>query len=165
MDRAAIPVFEKEGQTKKEALKEVWEKSPRTLAGLNRYIKFDKLYDFFKQGLNSEQELTEEQLKEFNLKKGSKKQQELINETRKVIKEMEKSGQIVKTRHGKVVVDIGRELRAGYHAARAYGYDGYLLYNPKTESYFLVVDDADLSDLDLSEGVNAKKNMSRGRYL
>ncbi len=133
--------------------------SDKTVLGLEKFFSFENLYDYFKQGRSPEEVLSAADLKKYGLEEQSKRQKGLIESSKKAIKELEQEGFVIGTKFGKVVVDVGGKLAGGYRAARAAGYDGYVLYNPRLESFFISIKDADLSKLELIQGVNVRKNM------
>lgn len=148
VDRRAYPNYEK-----------LFWKSDRTVLGLQRFFDFDRLYDYFEQGRSPEEELSDEDLKKYGLEQKSKEQKKVIEETKRVITELENEGAIIDTKFGKVVIDIGKRLISGYDGVRASGFSGYLIFNPKTDSFFMSIHNADLTDLNLSQGVAIRKNM------
>jgi len=136
-----------------------FETSDRTVLGLQRFFSFENLYDYFRKGRTPTEILSDEDLEKYNLTQRSKEQRGLIAKSREVLERMEKEGFVVNTKFGKVVIDIGKEVPAGYQAVRGHGFDGYLLYSPRTESFFISINRADLSKIDLKQGKNIRKNM------
>lgn len=138
---------------------ELFLKSDKTILGLRRFLDFPRLYDYFSQKRSPEEELKDEDLKKYNLEQKSKQQTGIIKRTKEVLGEFEKEGMIIDSDFGKIVVDVGGKLPSGYEGSLALGYDGYMIFNPKTQSYFISIKNADLSKLDLSQGVNIRGNM------
>ncbi len=133
--------------------------SDRTILGLHRFLSFENLYDYFKQGGSPIESLSDEDLKRYGLETRNKEQKGIIEQAKKVLGNLEKDGFILETKFGKVAIDVGKKLTAGYDAAVAAGLNGYLIYNPVTESYFLSIKNADLTNLGLSQGKNFRQNM------
>lgn len=148
VDRGAYPNKEK-----------LFWKSDRTVLGLQRFFTFENLYDYFSQNRSPEEELTDKDLEKYNLVKRGKEQKAIIENTKTTIEDLEKGGFIIETKFGKVAVDIGKKLKSGYDGARASGIDGYLIFNPQTQSFFISIYNVDLTALGLSEGVCVRKNM------
>ena len=159
--------------------KEAFENSYKTMIGLARYIKFDKLEMFFKDGKDPSQELTEEDLHTYGLKVEQKdkngivdashsidrsaEHKKKIDSSLKEIEEMEKSGLVVDTgdpdKFGKVLVDIDKKVQMGYEAARYRDCDTYILWNPETDSFFISSKNKFPDGFTLSQGIQVRENM------
>jgi len=158
--------------------KNKFEKSDRTLLGLYRFMKFENLLRFFKDGRNPEEILDDKALKRYGLKytyrkkigenkyreieiDRPKEQKDIIKKTEEELKEYEKQGFIIDTHLGKFVIDIGGEMKSGLVGAVAYGCNGYLNWNPKTKSFFLTINprlERSL-DINLSQGKKVRGTM------
>ena len=110
----------------------------RTIYGLYHYIDFPKIVEFFQAGVKPGEILSEENLKKFGLEDDSKRQAITIRESVKHMQRTEKGGLVVPSeRFGKIVVDIEKRVGAGFDAVRAFGYQTYLIWSPKSESFFI----------------------------
>jgi len=159
--------------------KDTYLNSWKTLVGLSRYIKYDKLVQFFKEGKDPKKELTEEELIRYGLK-GQKKDKnglaivgqnvdrslemkEKIDFDRSEIKKIEADGLIIDTgdpaKFGKIVVDVGNHLKLGYETTRYFDYDTYILWHPVTESFFISSKNPFPDNFTLSQGVRVRENM------
>jgi hypothetical protein len=114
----------------------------RTVLGLQRFIHFKHLLNFFKAGRKPTEILSKDDLKKFGLKKRSKEQKEIVESSWAELKKMESAGLIIPSdRYGKIAVDIGKKVKAGFDAARAYGCGGYIIWNPQEKSFFINTQD------------------------
>jgi hypothetical protein len=126
--------------------------SALTILGLNQYIPFKKLADFFEAGGNPLKPLDGRDLDKYKLKDlkvgFGKKEKSLIDiseERAKKIKasmdeleRMEKEGLIVKSdRYGKIAVDIDKKVSLGNDAATAFGCNVYMIWAPGSQSFFI----------------------------
>jgi hypothetical protein len=127
--------------------------SYRTVLGLQRFLRFHQLVEYFKEGRNPTEILSDEDFKKFNsylnddelqhydLIKRSQQQKETIEQAEKLLPEMEKNGLIINTnKYGKIAVDIDNKLRAGIDGAKWYGCGVYLAWNPNAKSFFVSTD-------------------------
>jgi|GEM_PF-1101077 len=132
--------------------KEFWENSDKTILGLYRFMTFEKLLQFFQDGHSPSDVLTKEQLIEYSptiqgqgkgappehkLLKGQEEQRRNINQSKEKVHQLEQDGFVINTKYGRLVVDIGKKLAGGQLVTRAYDYDGYLIYNPDAQSFFV----------------------------
>lgn len=138
--------------------------SDRTILGLQRFISFENLLKYIKTGHGFTEKLSDEDLKKYGFiykDEGgrrvdrSKEQREIIESSDKVLDKLEKDGCVIATNYGKIVVDIGGELRGGQWATMERGYNGYLTYNNErgAEGFFLALNKGKLKDLGLRQGV------------
>ncbi|MDO8537012.1 MAG: hypothetical protein Q7R94_02085 [bacterium] len=114
--------------------------SAHNLLGLFRFIKFDKLVEFFRAGKKPTDILTDEELKKFGLEEGSKEQKKSVETSSSKLEIMKKNGLIIDSdRYGKIVFDLGnkRMIPAGFTAAKAAGFDAYVIWDPKENSFFI----------------------------
>jgi len=110
----------------------------RTIYGLHRYMDFSKIIELFQAGVKPGEVLSEEKLKKFGLEEASKRQEKTINISVGKMQKIQKGGLIVPSeRFGKIVVDIEKKVGAGFDAVRAFGYQTYLIWSPKSESFFI----------------------------
>jgi hypothetical protein len=124
-------------------------KSDRTLLGLNRFLRFDALWDYFQNtNGNFTRELDDNELKRLGLiykdNKGKtinrqKQQRKVIDSSMEKIQELEKGGFVIDTKFGKIIIDIDSKLGGGAYAAQSIG-AGYLKWESKTNTLFLFVD-------------------------
>lgn len=129
---------------------EDYKNSWQSLLGLGTYIKFKKLVDFF-QNFNKlpREPMTADELKRFGLDKKTEGRKKEIEHNVKVLegetgKEAEVNDFVVKTKkYGKIIIDIVRPdgqklLRGrGFPIAKAFGFGGYLIWNPSANNFFL----------------------------
>ncbi|MCX6718193.1 MAG: hypothetical protein NTY81_01125 [Candidatus Staskawiczbacteria bacterium] len=123
----------------------------RSLYGLNKCVKPEDLFDFFKNGGDSRKFLSEGQMKKMGIIQTIKKDRETgkpkkINRSEDVRKNIEESVKILEAKkkngmiaNNEIIVDIGKEMKFGVQVARALGYKGYWNYSPDPEknSFFL----------------------------
>jgi hypothetical protein len=109
-----------------------------TVLGLSRYITFPKLLEYFKAGHNPTEKLSTEDLESLGLAAASKKQKEIISQSGNRIKEMSKEGLVVPTlKHGLAVVDIGKTIKGGFEAIKAFRCGCYIIWSPESQSFFI----------------------------
>ncbi len=112
--------------------------SYRTMMGLSYRVDFKHLVDFFKAGRNPTELLSPHDIRQMGLRSVSEGQKETIQESEDKLKKMEHDGLIIDSpRYGLIAVDIGKRIPGGVDAVKAYGCDGYLLWSPMTNSFFL----------------------------
>lgn len=133
-------------------------KSNRTVLGLYRYIKFDKLLEFAKGNKKFTDPLKRQELKDLGLEKDSKDQGYRVGKSLKSFEKLEKNGQVFhSSKYGRVVVSINNELPGKYDAARYLGCDTFVEWNPKKGSFFIYSDKV-IGD-DFGEGVKVRDKM------
>src|SRR3989344_1121193 len=133
-----------------------YEKYPdydRMLVGLWSFMGFTQLDQFFKDGKNPTDILTPEELKKYKLEKTSETQKKIIEASAKAFEEIKKDGLIIDTDlYGKIVVDIGKRLPpGGTLASKYYGCDGYIIWMPNDNGFFITVPGQDI-DEEFKEG-------------
>jgi len=121
--------------------------SYRTVLGLQRFIKFPKLLQFFKDGGRPTEILDKVDLKELGLiyrnPRGklinrSLEQKKIIDFSFDQLDRMKKNGFIVDSPdYGEIAVDVGKKVPAGYDAAVANGCGAYIIWTPDTNSFFI----------------------------
>lgn len=153
IDRAAFP-----GQEK------VFNDSYKMILGLYKKIGFDKLYECFKSGKRPDDILSEDDLSKMGLVEVSKERKEKIENSIKEINKLKDDGFIADTEFGKIIIDIDHKVKLGGEAVLASGFDGYLLFDQKLESFFIVVKsgdkkNSDLTKLNIPQGIAVKNNM------
>jgi hypothetical protein len=115
--------------------------SPYTLLGLGRYIGFNSLYQFFKDGLSPTQKLTNEQIKKYGLEQAQETQLKVIEKTEPMYKKLEQDGFVVDSKdYGKILVDVSGKFNSqagGFVGAKAMGARAYIIWSPKTRSFML----------------------------
>ncbi|MDD3102560.1 MAG: hypothetical protein PHE59_05445, partial [Patescibacteria group bacterium] len=139
--------------------KELFTISDRTVFGLQRFFSFENLYDYFQQGRSPQEILSDEDLEKYGLVQRSNEQRGVIKSSLETIEKLKENGFVIKTKFGEVVIDIDKKVAGGYQAVRAADYDGYVLYSPRFESFFISIHQADLSKIDFSQGKNIRENM------
>lgn len=111
--------------------------SSRTLLGLQQKMLPQKIAQMIKDGIDPLVPLTEDQIIKYKLTKASQDQEKTIKSSLEVMKELEENGCIIDSpRYGKIVVDIGGKLRGKFFAVRTLGYDSYLIWNQRENSFF-----------------------------
>ncbi|TSD02069.1 MAG: Uncharacterized protein Athens071425_167 [Parcubacteria group bacterium Athens0714_25] len=97
-----------------------------------------------------------------------KMQEERVKESRAVLMEMEKDGLIIESdRFGKIAVDIDGRVETGSEAARAFGCEAFVLWNPEYNRFSVnTLGGKELIDLDgnllankYNQGVEVRKTM------
>ncbi len=136
-----------------------FEISDMTILGLQRFLSFENLYDYFKQGRSPLEILSDEDLKKYNLAKRSAEQRKIIENTKEAVENLKQDGFVANTKFGKILIDIGKKIPSGYEGARACGYDGYLLYAPNNESFFVSIKKADLQGANIPQSICVRKNI------
>lgn len=109
-----------------------------TMLGLQRFVKFEALLRFFKEGRSPTELLSTDDLEKYNLLNAAMRQKEIVERSLAVLEDMEAKGLIVESeRYGKIAVDIGKQLPGGFDAAKVYGCGGYVIWNPDTNGFFI----------------------------
>ncbi len=116
--------------------------SPYTLLGLGRRANFEKLVQFFKDGLSPLQKLTDEQLEKYGLKQASERQKATVEKTESQWNELVDNGFVINSpKYGRILVDINGKFNSeagGFTGAKAMGAGAYVLWSPKTRSFFFI---------------------------
>jgi len=136
-----------------------FDKGNKTVLGLHRFFSFENLYDYFKEGSPPTEVLSDKDIERYDLVERSKEQRKIIENSKKILEELARDGFVINTKFGKIAIDVGKRVPGGYEAARAAGFDGYVIYNPMTESFFISIDKADLSSISFEQGKNIRGNM------
>jgi len=109
-----------------------------TLLGLQRFVKFDALLRFFKDGRSPTELLSPDDLEKYGLLNAAVRQKDIVERSFAVLEEMEAKGLIIDSeRYGKIAVDIGKQLPGGFDAAKAYGCGAYVIWSPDTNGFFI----------------------------
>src|SRR3989338_5838138 len=158
--------------------KEYWQ-SHKTLIGLNRFMNFKQVYDFFLSGRSFDDEVTDADIEKWSadeflppsflkrkqegkpiqtMKNYQKDQEENINQTKNILPELEKDGFFVKTDMGAILVSPENKLKGGYAAVYAAGADGYLAWSPEMNNFVLSMKEKELN-VDFEEGVTVRKQI------
>jgi len=110
----------------------------RTVLGLQRFIKPEKLIEYFKAGRKPIENLSVDDLKSLGLEKGSEEQKRNLEQSLATLNEMLKDGFIVYTpQYGELVVDINKKVAGGFQAAKAFGCGAYMIWSPNEQSFFI----------------------------
>ncbi len=127
----------------------------KRLLGVQRFLSAEALLDFFRKGRNPSEDLTAADFKDKNWgliksvkarEKGkpdiiinrSEEQAKTVRESLEALEKMGKEGFIVDSKnYGKIAVDIGKKVPAGFDAARAVGCETYVIWNPEENSFFI----------------------------
>ena len=67
----------------------------------------------------------------------SKEQEKVVKKLLDEIKKMDKEGRIIQSKYGKIDIDIDNKVPGRIDSAVAYGCQGYLLWNPKENSFLI----------------------------
>ncbi len=130
---------------------ENWNKSDKTILGLHRFMDFPELLKFFREDSGYNRELTEEELKKYNLigeieengkmRKINRQEQQrkVIEVSKDKLKEFEQKGFIIETKLGKTVIDVKGELPGGAFAAQSVG-ASYFKWDTTGKSFFIFSD-------------------------
>lgn len=110
----------------------------RTILGLQRFLTAPKLFSFLKQGKKPIDILTTEEIEKIKLTKRAGEVKRGIERSKEVLGALEQNGLIIESpRYGRIVVDVEKQVPAGFDAALAYGCDGYLIWSPTQNNFFL----------------------------
>lgn len=114
----------------------------RTVLGMERFMSFGQLREYFKSGRKPTEILTPQELKDMNLKTYSEKEYEKIKASQRRLEEMREQGFVIATaNYGKIAVDVSdgknKTLPGGFMAAKAFGCGGYVIWSPQSESFFV----------------------------
>lgn len=132
--------------------------SYQTLLGLQRFVNFENLLIFFKEGKNPADVLSYHELKRFGLYNQSESQKRVVVDSWESLERIKKSGFIVDSkRYGEIVVDLNKKVIAGYDAARGYGCGAYIIWAPEKNSFFISTVNP-LTD-EFSQGKKVRENM------
>ncbi|MFA5158105.1 MAG: hypothetical protein WC451_02870 [Patescibacteria group bacterium] len=118
---------------------ESYKKSYNNLYGLARYMSFSGLFDFFKDGRKPEDEIAVADLAKYGLSEEDiDRQMSIVKNSDTHIKKAESEGFTFECeKYGKVLVDLHKKIPGAYDSVRAYGYDTYIMWTPKTQSFFI----------------------------
>lgn len=140
--------------------KDYFTNSFKTVIGLQRFIETKHLFDFFRAGKNPAASLNPDELSQMGLLQRSKEQESLIKLSEKRFKEMKLEGLVIPSKkYGTIAIDIGNTLKNGFDAARSFGCDTYIIWNPKEESFFINTVNKLPNDFSLSQGKRIRENM------
>ncbi len=129
-------------------------KSAKTILGLQRDLEFDKLLAYFQDRSSPTEELIPEELRKYNLKHSSEKQQKIVDEAMETLERMEKEGKVVNTKYGKIVVNENNELKVGASAAYV-KFDGIINFT-SGKSFAVTMKDRDFSEEELRSKLGDK---------
>jgi len=138
--------------------------SYRNLLGLQRYIEFEKLVEFFKDGKNPTDNLSEDEIVKYGFVKNSKNRSNelktVIEDSLRQLDELKKNGFIVESeKFGKVVVDVGGKVQAGFNAVVAEGYDTYIKWGLTGGGFFITSKFDFPEDFKLDDGIKPRSKM------
>lgn len=138
--------------------------SHRNLIGLHRFIKFDSLIQFFEDGKNPTDELSEDELKKYGFvnekRNRSDELKEKIDKSFEVLERLEQEGFVLESKKlGKVVVDIGGGIPAGFDAVVAKGYDVYLNWGKNGDGFFISSKKDFPENFNLNDGKKIRNTM------
>jgi len=109
-----------------------------TILGLQRYLNPKHLFEFFKTRKSPTDMLDTDELRKYGLLRAAVKQKEVVDQSLKRLKEIERDGFIVESRkYGKIIVDIDKTLPGGYDAAKHSGAGAYIIWNPNSGGFFI----------------------------
>lgn len=130
----------------------------RTVIGLQRFMQFDKLLVYFKAGRKPDGILDNGDLKWLGMEQRSLEQKKVVDESFVKLEELGNNGFVINTKnYGKVVVDIGKKLRAGFDAVQGGGYQSYIIWSPEESSFFIT--STSPLDINLEQGVRVRGTM------
>lgn len=130
-----------------------------TVLGLERYIKFNNLLRFFKDGRSVTELLSSDDLEKYELLDGASKQKEIVDSSLATLKEMDRDGLIINSpRYGKIAVDLDKKVSGGFDAANYYGCGAYIIWSPKTNGFFITAINKHLED-SFSQGHKVRDTM------
>lgn len=129
-------------------------RSGKTILGLQRDLDFDKLRAYFKDHESATEELTPEELGKYGLKEAADRQQKTVNDSMATLERMDGEGKVVDTKYGKIVVNVGNELKVGASAAYV-KYDGIINFTPE-KSFAVTLKDNDFDEAQLQEKLGDK---------
>jgi len=163
LDKAVEFVTQMDNKTFPDA-GEYFEDSYRNMLGLARFVEFEKLVEFFKDGKKPTDSLTEVELKKYGFSNGKKNRSEEVRNSIKksfeVIEELEKSGFIVESeKFGKIVVDIDGKIPAGFDAVVNKGFDTYVNWSSSGAGFFITSKKIFPDDFKLQDGVKPRNTM------
>lgn len=142
----------------------------RTVLGLHHYISFKKLYEYFKSGRKPHEFLSEEEIKELGISPSvSQERKKLIEQSIKMVEKLARKGYEIETSYGKFFIDYtseetneaSKKIPLRTDAILAKGYQGTVLYNQKTESFFINLNSQtpEKFDFDLIGAINLRGKM------
>jgi len=129
-------------------------RSGKTILGLQRDLDFNKLKAYFKDHESATEELTPEELAKYGLKDAALRQQKIVDESMETLKRMEDEGKIIDTQYGKIVVNVGNELKVGASAAYV-KYNGIINFTPG-KSFAVTLKNKDFKEAELKEKLGDK---------
>ncbi len=129
-------------------------RSGKTVLGLQRDLDFDKLRAYFKDHETATEELTPEELDKYGLKESAEQQQKTVDESMETLERMASEGKVVDTAYGKIVINVGNELKVGASAAYV-KYDGIINFTPG-KSFAVTLKEKDFNEAELQEKLGDK---------
>ena len=131
----------------------------QTVLGLERYIRFESLYQFFKDVHQPADLLSYQELKKYGLDKASEKQEFLQEKAKQEFRQLERDGFLIGTKvGGKALIVVGRRFSGGYLGAKHFGAKVYIIWSPAEGSFFISNNEENLP-LNLSQGENIRGKM------
>jgi len=132
-----------------------------TVLGLDQFMEFKNLADYFKSGRKPNEILSETDIKKIGgqrLLEKSQEQKKKIDDSFKELERMMNKGLIFDAgRYGQIAVDIGKKVPAGYDAAKAYGCPTYIIWDSEGKS-FLITSREPIEDK-FSQGTKVRERM------
>ena len=129
-------------------------KSGKTLIGLQRYLDFKRIVEYFKDHESPNEELSPDELENYGLKEAASAQQKVIDENMEILLRMEEGGKAVHTGFGSILINENNELKVGASAAYV-RHDGILNITPG-KSFALTLKERDFDENILREKLGEK---------
>ncbi len=135
--------------------KEHWH---HTVLGLIQYIQLPKLVKFFEEGGSPTDILNESQLQSLGLLEKSREVKKRVKASLEAMEQIRQKGFVLHSKkYGDIAVDIGKRANIGFVAAKALGMDGYIIWSPKTQSFFVSTNKP--MDIKLAQGQQIRETM------
>lgn len=110
----------------------------RNLFGLGDMINFKHLVDYFKAGRQPYEVLSEKDLKKMGLFDASQKRKDVVEKSLARLEKARENGLVVDSaRYGEILVDINKQIFAGFDAARHIGCQTYVGWSPAENGFFV----------------------------
>lgn len=143
---------------KTHSFKKFFDKSWRTVWGLQRFIQFKPLLNYFRSGRSPDEILPDEELQRLGARERSYEQAATVGKSLKELDRMGEEGFIVESeRYEKIAVDIGKKIPAGADAAFAYGCGGYIIWSSERKSFFITTTNPLANEF--SQGMKVRETM------
>ncbi len=129
-------------------------RSGQTVLGLQRSLDFEKMVEYFKDHETPTETLTPAEFAKYGLEKAAQDQQKVVDESMATLDRMVGEGKIIDTPYGRIVINVGNELKTGSVAAYV-KYDGIINITPG-KSFGVTLKEKDFDEQKLRDRLGDK---------